>query len=350
MGGIDSLKRSISNFTTSVGNGVQRAENAVESGATAAVNTAKQGVQDTFTVAKGAVQQVENATTAAVNTVKQGAQDTFTAAKGVAQSAVNKAASLLDPTSFGGPDAKYDGQYVGAGGKTYPASTPLADVPPVEPKGGKKNNEVIIYTNGINTTKDTQAASLQDIADTTGSEVIGVHNSTNGMAADLEQCVLDKADKGNNPAVNTLADTVYSQLKAGKDVHLMGHSQGGLITARALDHVQQRLMMEDGMSKSQAEQAMSHIKGETFGAASMHYPDGPQYVHYINRADLVPDLTGLGAAGATWNPAVDPGKGAQVHYFNSPHLNPIASHNFDDVYLKHRVPFDQARAGNFGNS
>ena len=44
----------------------------------------------------------------------------------------------------------------------------------------------------------------------------------------------DKLDKGTNPAVDTLADTLYTELKAGHDVQLMGYSQGGLITARAL--------------------------------------------------------------------------------------------------------------------
>jgi len=43
---------------------------------------------------------------------------------------------------------------------------------------------------------------------------------------------------------------------------------------------------------------------------------------------------------------VDGGKGSHLTYFTEAHANPIDSHSFDDVYLKHRVPFDQARAGN----
>jgi hypothetical protein len=36
-----------------------------------------------------------------------------------------------------------------------------------------------------------------------------------------------------------------------------------------------------------------------------------------------------------------------VHHFNDFKLNPIAAHGFESVYLQHRVPFDQARNGNF---
>ncbi len=177
--------------------------------------------------------------------------------------------------------------------------------------------------------------------------MVGIHNATEGMGADLAQCVKDKLDKGTNPAVDTLADTLYKELKAGHSVHVMAHSQGGLITSRALDHVYNRLRIEDGMSKADAQKTMSKLNVETFGAAAAHYPDGPNYVHYVNKSDLVPDAFGLGPA--KWNPLTDGGKGAVVHRFNEFHANPIASHGFESVYLQHRVPFDQARAGNFGD-
>jgi hypothetical protein len=205
----------------------------------------------------------------------------------------------------------------------------------------------VLYVNGIQTNKEGQSASLQAIADTTGAKVIGIHNATEGFVSDLAQCVKDKLDKGTNPAVDTLADTLYTEIKAGRSVHLMAHSQGGLISSRALGDVYNRLRIEDGMSKGQAQELMGKINVETFGAAAMHYPDGPAYVHYVNRGDPVPGLFGLGPASDKWNPLVDGGKGSKVHHFNDFKLNPIAAHGFESVYLQHRVPFDQARAGNF---
>jgi len=251
---------------------------------------------------------------------------------------------------FGGgnqPDRVHDGKLLGANGQTFPPGTSLADIPGVTPRNNPNPSTTVLYVNGINTNLAGQANSLQAIADTTGAKVIGIHNATEGMVADLAQCVKDKLDKGTNPAVDTLANTLYSEIKAGRTVHLMAHSQGGLISSRALNDVYNRLRIEDGMSKDQAQKLMGKIEVETFGAAAMRYPDGPQYVHYVNRGDPVPGMFGLGPTSDKWNPLVDGGKGSKVHHFNDFKLNPIAAHGFESIYLKHRVPFDQARAGNF---
>jgi len=251
---------------------------------------------------------------------------------------------------FGGsakPDRLHDGKFVGTQGQTFPPGTPLSQIPGVTPKNNPNPSETILYVNGIMTPLDGQMKEMQSIAETSGAKVVGIHNSTQGLTADLAQCVGDKLDKGTNPAVDTLADTVYSELKAGRDVHLMGYSQGGLITARALFDVEKRLRLEDGMSKAQVENLMSHLKVETFGAASTKYPDGPQYVHYVNNADAVPTLTGLGGSVDPLQFLKDAGKGAVVHRFTDGNLNPISNHMLDTLYMKHRVSFDEARAGHF---
>ncbi|HEX2271129.1 MAG TPA: hypothetical protein VHH35_16410 [Pyrinomonadaceae bacterium] len=245
------------------------------------------------------------------------------------------------------PDTVHDGAFVGANGRTFAPNTPLNQIPAVLPRNGQTTNETLIYINGINTTKDAQAASLQAIADRTGARVIGIHNSTEGMVTDLRQCITDKLDLGRNPPVDTLADTVYNEIQAGRSVHLMAHSQGALITSRALKDVYQRLRIEDGLSRAEAERRLGQVKVETFGGAAGHYQDGPQYVHYINRDDPVPSLFGLGWDIDRFNPTLDAGRGAQVHWFTDIHLNPIASHSFEGVYLERRVPFDQARRGDF---
>lgn len=251
---------------------------------------------------------------------------------------------------FGGtnkPDRMFDGQFVGPQGQTFPPGTPLGQLPGVTPKNNPNPSQTILYVNGIMTPMDGQLKEMQSIAETSGAKVVGIHNATQGLVTDLAQCVTDKLDKGSNPAVDTLADTVYSELKAGRDVHLMGYSQGGLITARALFDVEKRLRLEDGMSKAQVEQLMSHLQVETFGAASTKYPDGPQYVHYVNNADVVPTLTGLGGSVDPLDFLKDAGKGAVVHRFTDGNLNPISNHMLDTLYMKHRVSFDEARAGHF---
>jgi len=240
------------------------------------------------------------------------------------------------------PDKQFDGHLVGAGGRTFPPNTPLSNVPAVTPRNGVTNNETLIYVNGIRTDIGGQANSLQAIADASGSRVVGIHNATESSAADILQSLGDKLDIGSNPAVDTLADTVYNELRAGRSPHLLAHSQGAIITSRALTDVKNRLMAEDGMSRQDAERLMSNIKVETFGGASRRFPDGPQYVHYVNRNDGVPQAFGL----RSWlNPFAHAGRDAVTHYFREG--KPLVSHGFEEFYLPERVPFNDARQGKF---
>ncbi|WP_224363039.1 hypothetical protein [Hyalangium versicolor] len=286
------------------------------------------------------VDKAQSAVSTAGKAVHQGEQKLEQFVDGF-ENQVQQKAGLLGGL-FGGskPDLAFDGKLVGAGGQTFAPGTPLNQLPGVTPKNNPNPSETILYVNGIGDDKDKQARSLQTIADTTGAKLIGVHNATEGMAADVLQCVKDKLDKGTNPAVDTLADTLYSELKAGRSVHVMGHSQGGLITSRALNHVANRLRLEDGLSKADTEKLLSNVKVETFGAAAWSYPDGPQYVHYVNGKDLVPGLFGLGEH----NVFDHAGKDAVVRRFDFG-SNPGQAHALGEAYLPNRVPFEEARAG-----
>lgn len=248
--------------------------------------------------------------------------------------------ALLDVLASRGSDRDFDGRFVGAGGRTYAPGTPLSQVPGVVPSDGRVPTETIVYVNGISTTKDGQFGSLQQIADRTGARVVGIHNATQGGFVDVIQSAGDTFDIGHNPAVDTLADTVYAEITAGRTVHLMAHSQGALITSRALTDVYQRLRVEDGMSRREAQRMLSRVEVETFGGAAGSYPDGPQYVHYVNRRDAVPGLFGLGPFA---NPLVHPGRGAVVRRFSEGDN----AHGFEATYLPRRVPFEQARRGDF---
>jgi hypothetical protein len=239
-----------------------------------------------------------------------------------------------------GSDRDFDGLFVGANGRTYPPSTPLANVPAVLPGDGRAPVGTIVYVNGISTTKDGQLGSLLQIADQTGVRVVGIHNATQGGVVDVIQSAGDTFDVGRNPAVDTLADTVYGEINAGRTIHLMAHSQGALITSRALQDVYQRLRVEDGLSRREAERMLSRVEVETFGGAAGSYPDGPRYVHYVNRRDAVPGLFGLGPFA---NPLVHPGRGAVVHRFSEGDN----AHGFEQTYLPRRVPFEQARRRDF---
>ncbi|RKG57717.1 hypothetical protein D7X30_19735 [Corallococcus sp. AB011P] len=280
------------------------------------------------------------ATAKPANTVKDGFD---TKASNSAVRTAAPAAVFTAPA--GAKDKAYDGKIMGKGGQAFDASTPLSQIPAYEPKGGVKQPGTIIYVNGMMTDKAGQETTMQAIADKTGQKTIGIHNSTEGFFKDLGQCITDKMDKGKNPAVDTLADSLYSELKAGRDVHLMAHSQGGLITSRALNDVAKRLRIEDGLSPAQVQEKLGKVSVETFGAAAATYPDGPKYVHYVNDKDPVPGLFGLGTSGkGPLDLLKHAGKDAKIRYFSEKSIF-SGAHNINDTYLNQRVPFDQARAG-----
>ena len=104
----------------------------------------------------------------------------------------------------------------GRGRPDVPPGTPLSQIPGVTPKDNPNPTETILYVNGIRRRRTGRPAACRRSRTRTGAKVIGVHNATEGMVADLAQCVKDKLDKGNNPAVDTLADTIYAELKAGR--------------------------------------------------------------------------------------------------------------------------------------
>ncbi|ADO68816.1 hypothetical protein [Stigmatella aurantiaca] len=241
-------------------------------------------------------------------------------------------------------DSEFDGALVGVdktikledlGGKKDQGPVKLDDIEGFTPKNSHAQRpETIIQINGINTNLSEQKTALQATADATGAKVVGIHNATDGFIGDLAQSVGDKTNLGKNLAVDSLRDTVLSELRAGKNVHLMAHSQGGLITSRALGQV------ADELKKEGKSDLLYKVKAETFGAASGRYPDGPRYVHYINKGDPVSNVFGVEGKTSFMNhPGKDAmGRDARIVGFSD--KSGIAAHNYNDVYLNHRKDFD----------
>jgi len=244
--------------------------------------------------------------------------------------AATRAAAVPEPA--GRSPKSYDGMFLGANGQVFnPATTSLEDVPSIRPENGQPKGTTI-FVNGINSKPSGTAGQMQQYANTTGNQVVGIYNATEGTLKDLLQSVGDKFDLGKNPAVDSLATLVHDQLRAGHPVQIAGYSQGGAIVERALADVKNRLMLEDGMSKPDAERLMGNLTVETFAGAGSNFVDGPKYTHYMNRADIVPNLFGVG------QPLSHPGRGADVRTFNT--WNPFKAHGWDK-YMSHWQPPNQ---------
>jgi len=251
------------------------------------------------------------------------------------QFADDTADAVIRGLSTNHTDIRNDGKLVGVGGKTYSPNTPLGQMYAVAPQGGVRNNQTVIYTNGILNDVAVQAQGMQKIANLTGSRVVGVHNATQGPFADLVQSAGDKVNINDNLAAQTLSHTVLNELYAGRDVHLVGHSQGALVTSRALFDVRNHLKGR-GMNEAKINEVMGRINVETYGGAARFYPDGPQYKHYVNTRDVVPVAVGLGTQSMQDKGLSHPGRGAQVIRFDSGDLNPLKAHDLGDTYLNRR--------------
>lgn len=229
-------------------------------------------------------------------------------------------------SSGSGSDVQYDGTWID----------------PALPRGGLETSVPTIYVNGILNSVADQARFMSGLADATGSAVYGIHNASQGIFGDLWQSLRDKLDIGRNPPVDAVAEYVHDQLMSGGNVpvNLVGHSQGALIISRALDDVRKQLLIEDGLSKQQVEALLSRVSVTTFGGASGHYPNGPQYTHYINRGDYVAMPAGLGLDLFPGIPLLHAGRGAKIIRFTDfSQPNPHASDIYLNIYRRNGTPF-----------
>lgn len=241
----------------------------------------------------------------------------------------------VTPLPPGQKDVAYDGALLGANGQAFPANTPISALPAVLPKSGTAGKETVIFVNGVGESKNGMSGEMQMIADKTQEPVVGIYNATEGMLKDYTQTIEDRFDLGKNPAVDSLADVVYSKLKNGEPVRIAGYSQGGLICSRALEDVKNRLQLEDGLSGAQVKQRLGLVTCETFASAASSYPDGPHYVEYVNRLDPVQLFSFRSFGENPPNILVHQGEGAITHAFNSFGWK---AHDLG-TYLSHYVPF-----------
>lgn len=292
-----------------------------------------------------------------------------------------------------------DGQFVGAsgsgGGNTPPGSfrgyasgsRNFWSVPAVTPATAERRpaelspNKLLVYINGINTTRAVHAYTVKMASVVSGANAIGIYNqsgdgeSTN-MFFDLVQCLGDKTGLSNNPASNAAARCIRDACTNGKYLNIVAHSQGALITSRALrqgigmlldqygrtnqrvrpliDQVEQRrnffqsvgrnIIGADDVDRMRLEAALqryilptiesqlgSYVSVQTYGGAGSFFPNGPRYRHVNNGWDPVSNSVGQGA----W--ISGGGRGAtqvQIERNSGMRIRDVADHSIEGLYLQ----------------
>lgn len=200
----------------------------------------------------------------------------------------------------------------------YERDTPLENIAPVLPTDGTKapaGTAPAVFINGLDMPPWKAAHETQQLADARGAGVTLLYNATNGIPGDFIQAGLDKVPwlrklTGlTNPPTERITQLLSERIQQGKVTHVVARSQGAIILSNALFDLKQH-MERAGKSPEEVQAALSLVHVETNAGAAAHYPDGPQYVHYINKADSIVTRYGLLRSGA------EGGKGARYVVFD----------------------------------
>ncbi|HYI02249.1 PE-PPE domain-containing protein [Hyalangium sp.] len=213
------------------------------------------------------------------------------------------------------PPSTYDGMYIGADNYAYPPDKfKVTDVPPFEPSNPLSDPPpTTYYVNGINTDTAGVVAGAQELANHTGTNVVPIYNATEGIPGDVAQVAQDRIGVGENKAADTLTDLIMADLENGKQVNVVGYSQGAAIVSRVLQEVDKRLADAQGggwlgnlpfigdEDRRAREEILGNINVVGIGGAGKNFPAGPEYTFYVNKQDPFANWLGV----HPFNPVTD---------------------------------------------
>lgn len=166
-------------------------------------------------------------------------------------------------------------------------------------------DETWLFVNGIVETRAMARATADRVSNLTDRKVTVMYNGSLGMGMDLAECLLGRTlDTSSRPSEN-LANRVEEQLRLGRVVVLLGHSQGGIIVSNAV-----RILVARGKANEAVRESLRRLEVYTFASAademrSIVTADGtlaPFAEHFGAEWDVVSRLGSLTFSG--WLPRV----------------------------------------------
>jgi hypothetical protein len=334
---------------------------AAETG-TSAVRGIERGAIQAGEAVGGAINRGMNALRNARDSIAQTANEAYNAVRGLfGLEPVGEACPTCPGPGEPQTDEEADGYYMGEGCKPKRTldeakASPTRPAPDNQCCRENPSGKTIYYVNGINTTREAHCKTLRDIANSTCANVIGIYNAHEGFVADALQTggdrqLINQAAggtpprlDGRNPAVNTVSDTIYSEVMAGNQPEIWAHSQGGAVTSLGLYSADNRLQMAGNQDR------LSGVSTTSFGSAAPRWVDGPTYEHYVHTDDITP--VGLGLGDNPSSDAARAGQGAKVYRFSGNQANgwpdqgaagysrgilhPTANHGVEETYVAKR--------------
>ena len=218
--------------------------------------------------------------------------------------------NCTDPkaVAFGTPDNELDGFFIGANDCAYDPRLVLSDDVPPTGQEYSHLGEPMFMVNGANGTVVNSEVRLKSIAITKQRPVIGIFNAPANILGELNKFI----DIHNN-AAETIRRETFSRVLINREFTVIGLSQAGFIVSRGLSLLKTDLIETFPFRYRKRQKLLKLINVETVGVIGIFFPNGPNYVHYVNKRDIIPLTTGVGSA------AFHPGRGAVIanfYYYN----------------------------------
>ena len=234
--------------------------------------------------------------------------------------------------------AAYGGFFLGANGCMYdPYQVDVNEVPPVVTNSSRPSNKRLFFVNGGSPKVEREFLMAQQLSEVSGIPVIGVFNTFPSR----------NVVQSHKAIVSTLTDLMIRSIERGEELHVRGGSIGPAMISAAL--VRAKLVLQRRTRRpGEADRMMRLLKIETFGSIEPYFPNGPRYIHYVNRKDLIPKVIGVNSA------VMEPGRSSVIALFDdeappieadfeetTPDVYEDLSRHGFSVYNQNRLPFER---------
>lgn len=218
--------------------------------------------------------------------------------------------SCDDPRAapIGTPDVEMDGFFIGLNSCAYDPSLVTSDQVPAVGNQYEDGGEPLFAVNGANATVVQNEIRLSALSSAKRRPVIGIYNAVTNIAGELNKFV-----DIDNAAANTVRREGFSRVVEGRKFAVIGVSQSGFMIGRGLTLLKKDLIDSFPFRYFYRQKLLNLIDVETLGTFGLFFPDGPNYVHYVNNRDILPHLAGIASH------AAHPGRGAVLatyYYYN----------------------------------
>lgn len=199
----------------------------------------------------------------------------------------------------------------------------------VIPRSGKMSGITNWFVNGINTHRGDHVFALQDLADATGDDFIGVFNRSGGGLSDVAETALDKLSNdlrataravgahsgltlSSTPAAQTLEQIITERARERRGTRLWAHSQGTVDLALGSQRA------ADALAREGISDPLGTTSVVGLGGAARFWPHGyKNSYHFVHIHDATPRWLGLGQRSNSLLPdSVRAGPEAKVFRFS----------------------------------